>query len=139
MDIKKIENFISSKYENKDTQYKAKSYVKKGVAILENANIATPSEKDFGNIEDKTTRSYTRSFYSWLNGEPEMLEKEKKDFSIKKRNINFLIDDEKYKILSVFTLQNDTTITAFLNELIDDFLSSHADKVNRIKNFLNEE
>lgn len=139
MDIKKIEDFISSKYENKDTQYKAKSYIKKGVAILETSNIATPSEKDFGSIDDKATRSYTRSFYSWLNGEPETLEKEKNDFTIKKRNINFLIDDEKYKILSVFTLQNDTTISAILNDLIDDFLSSHAEKVNRIKNFLNEE
>ena len=137
MEIKKIENFITSKYENKNTQIKAKSYVKKGVSIFENAGIETPSENDFRIIEDKTSRSYTRSFYSWLKDKPEMLEKEGKDYSMKKRNVNFLIEDKKYQILSVLALQNNTTITAILNEMINDFFSSHNEQIERIKIFLN--
>ena len=138
MDIKEIEDFISSKYENKNTQKKAKSYVKKGVSIFEDAGILEPTENDFSMIEDKSCKSFTHAFYSWVKGETGIEGKNGKDFSIKKRNINFLLDDEKYKILSMLALQFDTTLTTILTAAIEDFFSSHAEHIEKIKKFLNE-
>ncbi len=136
MDIKKIDVFILATYENKNTQYKAKSYVKKGISIFESAGILEPTEDNFSMIPDKQCRSYTHAFYTWLKGESKTEQKIEK--KIEKRNINFLLDDDKYKILSVLAVRFDTTITAILNAAIDDFFSSHAEQIEKIKNFLDD-
>lgn len=139
MDIKKIDDFILNYYENKNTKYKAKSYIKKGISIFESAGILDPTEDDFFMISDNQCRSYTHAFYSWLNSEKKTEEKIEKQVSIKKRNINFLIDDDKYKILSVLAVQFDTTITAILTAAIDDYFLSHVEQIEKIKKFLDDE
>lgn len=144
MDMKKVEDFILSKYENKKTQSNVKSYVKKGISILEGSGISEPTENDFSIIPDKHSQKYTREFYFWLNGQEDIERKseeisegeKRKEKPIKKSNINFLIDTERHKILSALALQLDTTITAILTAAIDDYFLSHVEQIEKVKKFL---